>query len=141
MSEELFPDNRPGPAQNKKPKDGKTKKSRGPSKETLEQLQLATNADPAKVNEIFEYWKLVMKKRGSVKLDVRRQRRIGWALATYGEEDCKRAIRGCSRSDFHMGNNRNSALYNDIDVIFRSAEHVERFISYATVVEDDDSDW
>lgn len=80
------------------------------------------------VKDIFAYWKNIM---GSVKavLDKKRSARIEWALKTYGIEDCKDAILGCSKSKWHMGENTEGKVFNCIELIFRDAEHFEKFFA------------
>lgn len=52
---------------------------------------------------------------------------IGAAIADYGVETCVNAVVGCSYSDWHMGQNPQGKKYNDIELIFRNAQNIERF--------------
>jgi len=52
---------------------------------------------------------------------------IGAAIADYGVETCINAVVGCSYSDWHMGQNPQGKKYNDIELIFRNAQNIERF--------------
>ena len=94
------------------------------------------------IKEVFDFWVMTFKKRVSV-LDQKRSITIGNAIYLFGKENCKDAIRGCTYSDFHMGRNTARKVYNEIELILRDAEHVERFLSYLpggnTVAEDNDN--
>ena len=52
---------------------------------------------------------------------------IGAAIADYGLAMCLDAVLGCSLSDWHMGQNPQGKKYNDIELIFRNAQNIERF--------------
>lgn len=84
------------------------------------------------VVEIFEYWKLVMKKPKAI-LDEKRKRIIKTRLRQFESvhDDVvgylKKAIIGCSKSAWHMGNNPSRKLYNDISNIFGDTGKVEGF--------------
>ena len=81
---------------------------------------------------VFDYWKSVMGSKRAI-LDVKRKRLIGSMLDNgYSVEDLCRAVEGCSKSAFHMGMNDKGMKYNGIDLIMRSAEHIDRFIGYCT---------
>lgn len=79
------------------------------------------------VAEVFAYWKKVMLSPGSV-LDDKRRRAIRTALKDYSPGDICKAIRGCSKSPFHMGVNDRKTKYNGILLILRSAEYIDKFI-------------
>lgn len=80
------------------------------------------------VVEIFEYWKSVMK-HPRAKLDLPRKRKIQSALnLEYSVEQLKVAIDGCANTPFNMGQNEQKKRYDGIQLIFRDAEHIERFI-------------
>lgn len=102
-------------------------KGRGPSIHNKNKIELGKKVSMNLVLEVFEYWKDAMsKKRAS--LDIKRERDIRWAIAVYSVQGCKDAIDGCKLSDFHMGKNKQKTVYNDVSVIFRDSEHVERFL-------------
>ncbi len=96
-----------------------------------------------KIREVFDFWVLTFKKRVSA-LDHKRYIAIGNAIHLFGIENCKDAIRGCTYSDFHMGRNAAKKVYNEIELILRDAEHVERFISFLpegnSIVTEDNGD-
>jgi len=84
-------------------------------------------ADP--IPEIFAYWQKVMKSPRSV-LDDKRRAIIKKALKNYSPADICIAIRGCSKSPYHMGDNESKTVYNFLHLILRSAEYIEKFIRY-----------
>jgi len=79
--------------------------------------------------EIFIYWKQVMKHPRAV-LDAKRKRKIEARLQEGRSlEDCRLAIDGCKLSAWHMGANDRGKVFDDIELIFRDAEHFERFMN------------
>lgn len=103
------------------------KKPRGESSHNKNKTELGKKIHTSLVVEVFEYWKTRMGKKRAV-LDSKRHRDLAWGIAVYSVEGCKQAIDGCAASDFHMGRNKNKVAYNDITLIFRDAEHVEKFL-------------
>lgn len=81
--------------------------------------------------EILQYWATVMGKK-RVFLDTARIKVIRNALK-FGAtvEECKRAIDGCKASRWHMGDNDRRIVYNELALILRDAEHIERFCEIA----------
>ena len=108
------------------------RKTRGPSKLTRQQLQKAEKVPEAEVNEVYEYWSTVMRpgRTRVPSLDAKRRLKVASAIADYGVDECKAAIDGCAASDFHMGRNKQKKRYDDLELIFRAQDHVERFLSY-----------
>lgn len=102
---------------------------RGPSSATKEKTENAKKVSEDQIREVFDFWVLTFKKRVSA-LDHKRYVAIGNAIHLFGIENCKDAIRGCTYSDFHMGRNAAKKVYNEIELILRDAEHVERFIGF-----------
>lgn len=105
--------------------DGKNK--RGPNTHNKTKIELGKKVPMELVLEVFEYWKQAMGKKRAT-LDLKRERDIRWAIAVYSVQGCRSAIDGCRLSDFHMGKNARKTEYNDISLIFRDAEHVEKFL-------------
>ncbi len=111
--------------------EGKAKKSESKANHkpiTTNQEPLTTNqlekTSPAKagndVLEIFNYWKEVMKKGGTTRLNKKREKLISDRLKEgYQVDEFKTAIFNCSMSPFHMGQNDNQTKYNDIELICR----------------------
>lgn len=89
--------------------------------------QLFSTISP-EARDIFAYWVETHKKRANTLLDNKREVRITWALGKYGAEDVRKAIKGCTYSSFHMGQNPARKRYNDLELILRDAPHVEQFL-------------
>lgn len=102
------------------------KQGRGPNAFNKTKIELGKKVAFPLVLEVFEYWKDTMGKKRAA-LDLKRERDIRWAIAVYNVQGCKDAIDGCKTSDFHMGKNARKTEYNDISLIFRDSEHVEKF--------------
>lgn len=82
--------------------------------------------------EIFHYWKETMN-HPQAKLDKKRAGIIHKALQLgYSVVDLKKAINGCAQTPFNMGQNDRHQIYDDISLILRDAEHIERFINNST---------
>lgn len=92
-------------------------------------LDVSVAKPPDDITEIFAFWKKVMLSPGSV-LDDKRRRAIRSALKNYSPADLCKAIRGCSKSPFHMGVNAQKTKYNGITLILRSAEYIDKFIEF-----------
>jgi len=86
------------------------------------------------VSEIFEYWQEVLNHHGS-KLDQNRSTHIERVFKLgYDKFDCFLAIRGCKASKWHMGDNPQNKKYDDLGLIFRNAEKIEKFIKSSGVL-------
>ncbi len=81
------------------------------------------------VKTVFKTWQGVLNHPRS-KLDDKRIAKIKQALKNYTADDLTKAFRGCAVSPYHMGDNDRSTKYDDITLILRDAEHVERFMGY-----------
>ena len=68
-------------------------------------------------------------------LTIERKQLITMSVNQYGIENTKRAITGCSRSNWHMGNNPAGKRYTSIELILRDSEHIEQFVEL-TVAEE-----
>ena len=80
---------------------------------------------PARI--VFDYWRDVMG-HPRAKLDEKRRRYINDRLKHgFTVDDLKKAVDGCKASDWHQGKNPGRQVYDDISLICRDAEHVERF--------------
>jgi len=85
----------------------------------------------ANTQEIFEHWQTVMN-HPRAKLDSKRKHKITQAFKLgYSLEELKQAINGCSKTPFNMGENDRKEIYDDIELIFRDAVHIDRFIRNA----------
>lgn len=83
------------------------------------------------VAEVFDHWRTALGKSQATKLDVKRKRRIEWALRAYGLDAVKRCIDGYAASRWHRGENDRGRPYDDLTLWLRDAEHVERGIAMA----------
>lgn len=84
-----------------------------------------------RITNIFSHWKSVMNHPRSC-LDDKRRRVISAALKSgYTEDDLMQAITGCSMTPHNMGQNDNKQVYDAITLIFRSSDHIDRFIGNA----------
>ena len=100
------------------------------------QLRLVVDDAPADERSpeqrVFDHWVAIMGKvpRRTV-LDPKRRKAIRNALELYDEDTLRLAIEGCACSAFHMGENDRETVYNDIELILRSARNVEQFADLA----------
>jgi hypothetical protein len=98
---------------------------------TREQRVKASTVAEEDIARVYEHWLLVMRpnrKGRRPALDDRRRLKVAAAIHDYGVTQCLTAIDGCARSDFHMGRNRLGKRYDDLELIFRDQDHVERFL-------------
>lgn len=90
--------------------------------------------------QLFEYWQCAMN-HPRAKLDKKRKRTLEQALKLgYSVSELQKAIDGCKNTPFHMGKNDNNQVYDDISLIFRDAEHIDRFIRNADNISEGDLD-
>lgn len=83
--------------------------------------------------EIFNHWKLVMKKSNNSLLNTKRTKAISARLKEgYTVEQIKLAITGCSMTPHNMGQNDNGKKYDDLELICRDGSNVERFANNCT---------
>jgi hypothetical protein len=90
------------------------------------ELGIQDSPRPSPRDQVWAHWRKAMNSPRSV-LDGKRAKRIDWALENYSLEECLRAIDGCAADPFSMGENDRGKRFNDVDVIFRDAVHVEQF--------------
>jgi len=80
------------------------------------------------VEEIFSYWKLVMN-HPRASLSTKRRRMVRARLKEkYTVDDIKRGIDGCKATPFNMGENKDHAIHDDLELICRTTEHLDRYI-------------
>lgn len=84
------------------------------------------------IQEVFDYWKTVLN-HPKARLDANRTKSIDKALTVmeFTVDEIKEAILGCSKSPYHMGDNETKTVYDQLGLILRNAENIERFIGYA----------
>jgi len=105
---------------------------------TIDEVATSPNVD-SRVNqsvsneaqEIFNYWQKTMN-HPRAKLDNKRKCKIMQARKLgYLVDDLKKAIEGCSKIPFNMGQNERNQRYDDLELILRDASHIDRFIGNA----------
>ncbi|MDQ3573664.1 MAG: hypothetical protein M3404_01885 [Actinomycetota bacterium] len=101
------------------PKDQQTSK---PAEE-----QPPPNPPGGDVSELFEHWRRAAGKNAQTVLDAKRRKRLAWALSAFPFADVADALVGWQKSPFHCGENDRGTTFNDITLLLRDAEHLERF--------------
>lgn len=101
--------------------------------------QLAIGAESPDVQELFDHWTTVMRKRKPL-LGPARRSRITWALRNYGLDACRAAVDGCQLDRYAMGHNRTKRKHNDILDIFRDEKSIEDHIERAEDIGEEE-DW
>lgn len=91
---------------------------------------VAKPRDEGPVKRVFDHWCREFKHPRAV-LDPKRRRTIQRALEAHDEESVKASISGYLLSPHHMGQNDQRAVYDDISLFLRDAEHVERGLNFA----------
>lgn len=119
------------------------KRGRPLSERALSRSKKAAQVSREEKQEVFDFWVRTLKSSARRKpiLDEKRLATIGAAIYDYGVEQCKQAIEGCSLSPFHMGRNKMNKRYDDIELILRDAEHVERFLGIYDAQADEKEPW
>ena len=91
-------------------------------------LRVSSPSSSDASTQLFDYWQRTMNHPRAV-LDKKRQRAIEQALKQgYTIPELQKAIDGCKNTPFNMGKNERQQIYDDITLIFRDAEHIERFM-------------
>ncbi len=123
-----------------------TKEKKGKEKEKKKYIhEVGTSSidisetDLSASTQIFQHWQTVMN-HPKAKLDNKRQCKISQALKLYNVSDLKLAIDGCANTPYNMGKNTNNQCYDDIGLILRDADHIERFINNASLVSNNEKD-
>lgn len=95
-------------------------------------LELVPPESVDTVLELFTLWQRVTGHTRS-RLDDRRRGILRRALRDYGRDECVAALKGVGMSDWHMGRDpaTDGKTYNELDNVFRSAAHVEKFAAMA----------
>lgn len=98
--------------------------------ETNSNASLRSAADR---REIFEAWIEATDSSASStgrRLDAKRRAVIDRALRSFPADELIDAVRGWHHSPHHCGENDRGTVYNDLSLILRDAEHIERFRDY-----------
>jgi len=86
---------------------------------------VAPIADPVRV--VFDEWVRITERTPRTHLDSKRRKLIDRALDTYGLDEIVAAVRGWRWSPHHAGHNDRGTVYNDLELLLRDAQHIERF--------------
>jgi len=89
------------------------------------------------VDEIFQYWRMVMGKGPRVQKTKERVSRVKARLKKYTPEEIKQAIDGCKRSAHHQGQNDTGTIYDDLELICRTDTKLEKFIEASATINPD----
>lgn len=82
----------------------------------------------AQARRVFEFWQEHLNHPRSA-FDGKRQRAIEGRLKDgYTEDQLIAAVKGCKKTPYNMGDNKDHQFYDDIELICRDAAHVDRFI-------------
>lgn len=79
---------------------------------------------------VFEHWKQTHEHPRS-KLDQKRRRVIRDALKNFSVEDLCKSVTGYKRSSWHMGENPERKVYDDIEMMLRDAKQIEQGLRHA----------
>lgn len=94
----------------------------------LNESQVTTSPAPASpVAAVFAAWLEATGRTSRTALDEKRRRLILRALDRYPLTDVIDAVRGWRHSPYHTGNNPTGQVYNDLGLLLRDADHIERF--------------
>lgn len=77
--------------------------------------------------QVFDAWVKSTGKTGATVLTDKRRRVIRAALKLYSLADVLDAVQGWEKSPHHRGENDRHTIYNDLELLLRDAEHIERF--------------
>jgi len=86
----------------------------------------STTSTRTDVDTVWDAWKEATGHH-KAKLDTKRERVILRALQDYPVADCVDAVRGWRHSPHHAGQNKTRTVYDDISLLLRDADHIERF--------------
>lgn len=79
------------------------------------------------VQAVFDEWVKATGRTGRTVLDDKRKRLIRNALKTYPLDDLLAAVRGWRHSPHHRGENDRHTVFNDLGLLLRDGEHIEKF--------------
>lgn len=115
----------PSPAQSSTPPQSKSK---APDSKPSSSSQKREPDRSDEAREVFSYWQQTLG-HPRAKLDGKRYKAIRGRLSNgYSVSDLCKAIDGCKRSPYHMGDNEQGTVYDDIELICRDAPHVDKFL-------------
>lgn len=82
--------------------------------------------DAQSIEDVFTTWQAATGRSGTV-LDTKRRAKIKAALELYPLADVLDAVQGWQNDPFYCGQNDRRKVYNELTLLLRDAEHVERF--------------
>lgn len=85
--------------------------------------RMFTNDDP-----ILDHWRTLMAKPRARMTKDREKALRAARKAGYSEEDLEKAVVGCYNTPHNMGRNDRHQRYNDLALILRDGQHIDRFI-------------
>jgi ribonucleotide reductase beta subunit family protein with ferritin-like domain len=120
-----------------------SKRGRPVSAQKLSRSRKAMSVPSSQIEQLWEYWTTVMRSGSKRKpvLDETRRQYLGAAIFDHTLEGCMEAIDGCALSEFHMGRNKMNKRYDSIELIFRDAEHIEKFHDILDKSKEEKEDW
>ena len=111
-----------------------------PTQTHPEPTQTKPNVDQARpvideqVAAVFAYWQERLG-HPKARLDIKRAKSITAALDLgYQVDDLKLAIDGCANTPHNMGKNATGQIYDDLGLILRDGDHVDRFMRNSKIV-------
>lgn len=119
------------------------KRGRPASAQKLSRSKKAMSVPASDVQQLWDYWvsKMRMDSKRKPVLDDTRRQYLGAALYDHGMDGCIDAVDGCALSEFHMGRNKMNKRYDSVELIFRDAEHIEKFQEILDKSKEDKEDW
>ena len=125
-----------------RPTMSESNRGRPKSEKTISRAKKSAMIKDDEIALVWEHWLTVMRSGSKRKpvLDATRRQYIGAAIYDYGLDGCRDAIDGCALSDFHMGRNKSNKRYDSVELIFRDAEHTEKFMDILDKSKQDDGD-
>ena len=97
-----------------------------PKNLTIEPEQIEEVVDEVRI--VFDAWvEATAKDPDRTRLDQKRRRTISRALEAHPVEDVLDAVVGWRHEPFYCGENDRGRAFNDLGLLLRDAEHVERF--------------
>jgi hypothetical protein len=97
------------------------------TEERTTQTTKRSGTQTAAIQQVFEAWIESTGRTSKTVLDSKRRRVIERALATFTVDELIAAVRGWKRSPHHRGENSTGTVYNDLTLLLRDADHIERF--------------
>jgi hypothetical protein len=90
------------------------------------------------IAQVFDAWKTIFAKNNSTRLTTARGRAVLDRIRSFQNftiAEFKQAILGCKNSPNHNGSKPGSIIYDDLELICRTDDHLARFIGYQEAVE------